>query len=271
MSTLLLPLVSTGNVSQLCVDLVLHSGSDEFTFVKELDSIWLHSFIGPLDFVEGSSKPLYHDCKGSKKQFTTPLELFYNKRLDLYVIQQRSPVISGYENQFFKEVIIPLIKSYGIESVIVLDSAGALDPSVPFSNANYQHQYATAKCQLESLDNITLQFQTRLSIQDDEHSIVNQVFHFDTASFQQNFSADQPVFKLFHHVLYQSDLNLKSITYLSKVVHEGDNSWDAFQICEKLSELIQNLIQGRLTAPVSWKGVYGARPIASGFDQGIYS
>ncbi|CDO95992.1 unnamed protein product [Kluyveromyces dobzhanskii CBS 2104] len=271
MSSILIPLVSTGNVSQLCVDLVLHSGSEEFQFVKELDSTWLHSFLGPLDFVEGTSKPLYHESKVSGKQFTTPLELFYSKRLNLYVLQQRSPVIAGYENQFFKEVIVPLIKAYEIESVIVLDSAGALDPSVPFSSTNYQNQFATAKCQLQSLDNISLQFQDMLSIQDDKHSVVNKVFKFDSASFQESFSADQSVFKLFHHLLCQSDRNLKSITYLSKIVHEGDNSWDAFQVCERLSLMIENLIQGQLTAPVSWKGVYGARPIASGFDQGIYS
>ncbi|KAG0675250.1 hypothetical protein C6P41_003686 [Kluyveromyces marxianus] len=274
MSTLLIPLVSTGNVSQLCVDLVLHSNSEEFQFVKELDSIWLHSFLGPLDFVDGSSKPLYHECKNSGKRFTTPIELFYNKRLDLYVLQQRSPIISGYENQFFKEVIIPLVDELNIASIVVLDSAGALDPSVPFSGINYQNLFATARCQLESLDSIALQLQTRLSIQDDEQSLVNKIFHFDAASFQHSFSVDQPVFKLFHHLLHNqsgSSRSLKNVTYLSKIVHEGDNSWDAFQTCEKLAELIPNLVNGQLTTPVSWKGVYGARPIALGFEKGLYS
>ena len=205
------------------------------------------------------------------RQYTTPLELFFNKSASLYVIQQRSPIINGYENQFFKDVIIPLIQELQIASVIVLDSAGALDCTIPISNSHYQSQFAEATCQIEPIEEMTRQFQTHLQLENQSQSHVNKSFKFNEDSFQESFSVDQPVYKLLYHLLYHSRLPLKSIKYLSKIVHEGDNSWDALQVCGKLGELLPSLNTTQLVSPISWKGVYGARPIASGFDQGIYS
>ena len=122
--TLIVPLVSTGNVPQLALDLLLHSLSSEFDFVKSLDSTFVHPFVGPLDYVLDQQVPVLFSKTAPQKIYSTALELYYNESKDLYVLQQRTPVIQGYLNNLIKETILPLIDEFKIEDVVILDSFG---------------------------------------------------------------------------------------------------------------------------------------------------
>lgn len=270
MPSLIVPLVSAGNVAQLCLDVILHSFGDEFQFVKDIDCTMLHPFLGPLDYVSGSSMSIYESCKDNKK-YTTPLELFRHRNGELYVLQQRSPIIEGYENQFFRKIVIKIIEEYKIDSILILDSAGVFDSSVPISSSHYQTPFTLAECQIGSIDQLTSQLESGLHLNEQESSMISKCFSFGPESFQQSFSIYQQAYKLFFHLLHQPNFCLKKINYVSKLVQEGDNSWDALQLCDYLGEIIPSLKPNKLTTPVSWNGVYGARPPALGFEEGIYS
>ncbi|SCW00789.1 LAFE_0C12024g1_1 [Lachancea fermentati] len=271
MSGLLIPLVSTGNVPQLSTDLILHSLSPDFQYVCELENLYLFPFVGPLDYVEGREPELY---KANKyKKYTTPIELFYNEKLQLYVIQQRVPVFQGYENNFCKELLVPLVKKLGVEAVFVLDSIDALEETIS-NYSNRLNRFSLGICDLSKIDNIATEFQQTLQLEESEaHSVNKTLFDFTEDSFQLGISTDQFVFKLCYHLLHASPPlpNLKRIKYMNVFVQEGDNSEDAVFASKHLRRLVDNFpAVDNFVVPVSWKGVYGVRDVPSCFEEGLY-
>lgn len=274
--TLILPLVSTGNVPQLTVDLLLHSLSSEFDFVKSVDSTHLHPFVGPLDYVLDQPQPVLFSKTAPAKRYSTALELFYNQSKDIYVLQQRTPVIQGYLNNYVKDVVIPLIEEYRIEEVVVLDSFGALDQDVveatTLSSRTSSNFISDGICEVGSVTDVIRNFQQSLNLnQSPAESLPCSLFTFTAQSVQQEIATKQQVFNFAYHVLNASLPALKRIKYCSAFVHEGDNSEDAHLLCDHLPDIVDSL--GKIlnhTPPVSWKGVYGSRPIPTSFDEGIY-
>ncbi|CCK68471.1 Add66p KNAG_0B00220 [Huiozyma naganishii CBS 8797] len=292
--TLVLPLISTGNVPQLATDLILHSLSADFSFVQDLDSTYLHPFVGPLDYTiddlqgNGSLGPdtpqLYRDHLATKK-FSSALELFANKDKTVYIVQQRTPIVQGYINSFTMEVIIPLIQELQATNVTVLDSYGTLDDIAAPRGAVAELGAATGGnfsnlsigvCQVKSIADMIENFQTVLNLQLDPDSAVhytNSLFTFSSNSPLQEISTSQQVFKMAYHILNcPSMTTLKEIKYASLFVHEGDNSVDAMLLCEHLPQLIDAPVLKieKFKTPVSWKGVYGLNSVPSTMDEGIY-
>mmetsp|Transcript_4253 Transcript_4253/g.15305 ORF Transcript_4253/g.15305 Transcript_4253/m.15305 type:complete len:266 (+) Transcript_4253:277-1074(+) len=110
--TLVLPLVSVGNVGQLAVEMLL-TGSAELSTRQ----------VGALE------SDLVLPCSGSTPQgrLILPLEVYQsgdrgNKSLSL--IQQRSPVAAGMHEQFASE-LAPLLKSATFREVVVVGSLDA--------------------------------------------------------------------------------------------------------------------------------------------------
>lgn len=274
-ATLVIPLVSTGNVPQLTVDLILHSLSSEFDFVKSLDSTYLHPFVGPLDYVFDQSEPVLFSESSPQKVYSTALELFYNKARRLYVLQQRTPIIQGYSNNFVKEVISPLIAEYQVDEVVILDSFGALDEdvvaaSIPCRTNN--DYFSDGICEVRSIGDMIREFEQSMHL-NSESSLraASSLFTFTPESVQQEISIKQQVFKFVYHLLNSPLVSLKHIKYCSAFVHEGDNSEDAHLLCDHLPLIIQTFDKiKKHTPPVSWKGVYGSRPIPSSFEEGLY-
>ncbi|GAV55453.1 hypothetical protein ZYGR_0AV00840 [Zygosaccharomyces rouxii] len=275
--TLLVPLVSTGNVPQLTTDLVLHSLSEEFQFVKDLDSTYLHPFVGPLDYVFGQEEPVLFNKSNVNKSHSTALELFYNESKSLYVIQQRTPVIQGYLNNFVKEVICPLVKEFNITDVVILDSFGALDDEV-VANTSRTYKtnsfYSDAICQVGSVGEVVREMESGLHLNpssEQQSNVISTLFQFTNESVQQEVSTRQQAFKFAYHLLNSQASELQRIKYCSAFVHEGDNSYDAHLLCDHLPNVIDGFAKINVhTPPISWKGVYGTRPIPTSFDEGIY-
>lgn len=274
--TLVVPLISTGNVPQLTVDLLLHSLSSEFDFVKSLDSTFVHAFVGPLDYVLEQAGPVLFERTAPKKTYSTALELFYNQSRDLYVLQQRTPIIPGYLNNFVKETILPLIDEYEIEETVILDSFGPLDndvleaTTVPAKRGTSLISNGT--CEVGSVTDVMRNFEQTLNLnQGTDLHFPSSLFTFTPESLQQEISSKQQVFHFAYHLLNGSSAHLKRITYCSAFVHEGDNSEDAHLLCDHLPTIINSLEKIlKHTPPVSWKGVYGTRPVPVAFDEGIY-
>lgn len=270
MSSLIIPLVSAGNVAQLTTDLILHSLADEFDYVCDLDSTYLHPFVGPLDYVSGVSASLYD--KSPQKKHSTPLELYHNPKKQLYVLQQRTPIIQGYENNFCHEVLVPLVQKLSVEKVLILDSISIFDSLITL-NPGHSGRFSIGTCELSSISDVTREFQQRLQLDTDSSVSLNKtLFKFTDSSIQDGISAEQLVFKLCYHLLHISaPSKLREIKYFSIFVHEGDNSQDALLVCEQLPVILPGLGKiVRYATPVSWKGVYGMRPIPSSFEDGLY-
>ncbi|SCU86020.1 LAME_0D04148g1_1 [Lachancea meyersii CBS 8951] len=271
MSTLLLPLVSTGNVPQLVTDLILHSLSSEFEFVRELDSQYLFPFTGPLDYVKGSQASLYETAEG--KTLTTPLELFYSSALNLYVVQQRSPLLQNYENNFCKEALVPLIEELQIEQLIIFDATDDIEESVAVSRLN-RTPYSLGICEISQIDDIAAEFEQKLQMKDVlPRPTNNTLFKFTETSFQSGISAEQFTYKLCYHLLQSSKFTscLKGIRYFNTYVQEGDNSEDAAAACDQLPLFVEGFPKiTQYHTPVSWEGVYGVRNAPSSFEEGLY-
>lgn len=101
-----LPTVSTGNVPQLALDLLIYTYG--FKLVKSLDDEHLYPFAGPLD---GLTLPV-------EQGLTTACQLFQLN--DIELIQIRSPPLPGQKSKF-----IDAIKSQLKGKVLVAGSANA--------------------------------------------------------------------------------------------------------------------------------------------------
>ncbi|SCV02169.1 LANO_0F15698g1_1 [Lachancea nothofagi CBS 11611] len=270
MDSLLLPLVSTGNVPQLATDLILHSLSSEFQFVRELDSLYLFPFAGPLDYVKGSETSLYEK---TGQTFTTPLELFYSSKSKLYIIQQRSPILQPFENTFCKEVIAPLLEELQIGQLLVLDATDNIDESI-ISRQLRKSAYSIGTCDLSQITDIASEFEEKLQINDQTSQSVNKtLFKFSDTSFQSGVCTAQFVYKLCYHLLHTPKASslLKEISYLNTFVQEGDNSEDAIAACNQLPQILSSFPRiSHYKTPVSWEGVYGVREAPSSFEDGLY-
>ncbi|CAL9732516.1 proteasome assembly chaperone 2 [Monosporozyma unispora] len=287
--TLVLPLVSTGNVPQLTVDLILHSFNDDFHFIEDLDSKYLHPFVGPLDHTLTStiSEPqsqLYSNA--STKKYSSALELFTNQDQSIYIIQQRTPIIQGYLNNFIQEVIIPLITNYKISTVSILDSYGAFDNNIITSlnktDNNNISNISIGNCDVNSINNIVENFDQSLNLKYDSNSTLHyttQFFQFNKTSPIQEISTNQSIFKITYHLLNNINIantsSLNEINYFNVLVHEGDNSLDAKYIIKRclpqiLNEKYSILEDSQFKIPISWKGVYGMGEVPSSIEEGIY-
>ncbi|CAM9430946.1 unnamed protein product [Chrysoparadoxa australica] len=116
--TLLLPIISTGNVGQLCVDLLLASAYSSGKPIKKLgylDTPLLLPAVG------------YEVYPGQAPRLSTNLELFLIGS-NIAVLQQRSPAAEGKEEEFCKQ-LMAWAKDAGIKEVVGLvgadDSAAA--------------------------------------------------------------------------------------------------------------------------------------------------
>ena len=296
--TLILPLISTGNIPQLATDLILHSLADEFRFVRSIDSIYLHPFIGPLDHTIDQDIPVLYSDVLPAKSYSTALELFYNESRNLFVLQQRTPVINGYLNNFILETLIPLLKELKIVNLTVLGSFGVLETEAvslrrkhaensSFINSQQQQQdpfYSLGICKLQAITDLTENFDKVLNLETDPDTsrrYTSSIFKFTDSSLIQEISTEDQIFKLMYHILNSttgSELglhDLDTVKYCCTFVHEGDNSYDAKVFCTHFSDFA-NCEDGSLyriqdmKSPVSWKGAYGFSEVPTTLNEGLY-
>ena len=298
--TLILPLISTGNIPQLATDLILHSLADEFRFVKSIDSIYLHPFIGPLDHTIDQDIPVLYTDVLPTKSYSTALELFYNESRNLFVLQQRTPVINGYLNNFILETLIPLLRELKIVNLTVLGSFGFLETETIslrrkhaenslFINSQQQQQqqdpfYSLGICKVQAITDLTDSFDKVLNLETDPDTsrrYTSSIFKFTDSSLIQEISTEDQIFKLMYHILNSTTVlgsglhNLDTVKYCCTFVHEGDNSYDAKLFCTHFGDFA-NCRDGSLhrvqdmKSPVSWKGAYGFSEVPTTLEEGMY-
>ncbi|KAF8200712.1 PAC2 family-domain-containing protein [Pholiota molesta] len=101
--TIIIPVVSTANVGQLAVDLIIASLSLERIAVLEPEYC----------------VPVIGAREDGQKGITTPLELYGHRDLDFVVIQQRSPILKAKKQEYIN-VLFNFITASKFSAVIFL-------------------------------------------------------------------------------------------------------------------------------------------------------
>lgn len=231
-SRLVIPSVSTGNVPQLAVDLLIHNL--DLKLVATLDSLFLYPFASPVDYV--NEKP----ADGS---VSTALELYYNEELNLSVIQQRSPILSDY-TQNFLDYLVAIVKEFEIAKVVLLDS----------------NDFALKE---------DINFEKPLELYSNE---LTERFKSLKVSNTNDLDKVKDSFTTFANTLVSEINKIKDVTLqaLLMFVYEGDNFFDAQVVAKEVVDLLEIQQPKQLVKPKSWEGVYGDRPIPKSLEEGLF-
>lgn len=234
-SKLVVPAISIGNVPQLSVDLLIHNLN--LKLVARLDSLFLYPFAAPVDYVQGREETR------SKDSISTGLELYYNEELKLAVIQQRSPIIPEY-SQNFLDYLLGVIQELSFGRVLVLDS----------------NDYALKG---------DLDFERPLELYSNE---LEERFKSLKVSKTNDLGKVKDSFTTFTNALVEELNKLKNVTLQALLiyVYEGDNFYDAQVVAKEAFDLLEIEQPKELVKPKSWEGAYGDRPIPTHFEEGLF-
>lgn len=235
-STLIIPSVAIGNVSQLAIDLFIHTFS--FEKIGNLSDIYMYPFAAPSDY-----RP-----EAASEGISTPIEVYYNSDFNLVLIQQRSPIIPGFTAKFVENVIIPFIELSKVKKLILLDSsdAGMVTELKPGLVRLYTNEDLLDK----SFESLKLT----------KHAI---------PLYQEPYGHSLFILKLTDS-LRGRDLKTIEIKVLVSYVYEGDNFEDGEVLANELIKLGDLSQPSNWTRPVSWLGVYGDMPVPSAMEEGLY-
>ncbi|QPG74594.1 hypothetical protein FOA43_001925 [Brettanomyces nanus] len=277
-STLILPVVSIGNIPQLALDILVYNLPDVH-LVGRLDSTWLYPLVGPADYIEG--KP-----KSSETNVSTPLEVYYCQKYNVTLLQQRTPILPGSTQHFFIELIKPFIELCEFRRVIVLQSNDQGLRQDKYSNKRLQLWTNDLAKNLEISLNMESKESQMVSVNDcDEISPVGD-FLFKKLEAEQEEQANKSIemgrstsnlFRLIDsaRTMELSEAKVKKTEkreciVLSAFAYEGDNTQDAKLMYESLIKMM-GIEMGQITTPKSWKGVYGKEEVPTGLEYGLYA
>ncbi|PVU90685.1 hypothetical protein BB561_004775 [Smittium simulii] len=109
-STLIIPVVSIGNVPQLAADLII--ATEKMQRVGTIDSCYVYSF---------SSEPAYEHCSNYP---TAPIEVYQNIEGSYTIIQFRSPCLKN-QKKFLAAQLIDFYKEHCFKDLVFLASSNA--------------------------------------------------------------------------------------------------------------------------------------------------
>lgn len=230
---LILPSVSIGNIPQLSADLLLHTL--EFEKVATLQDKYLYSFVSPVDHPIGKPQPY---------GVSYALEVFFSSKTGLTLLQQRSPIIPGFEKRHFEEVVKPFVSTIDPVHVLVLD----------LTDAGLLEQVAAGTIKISTNEDLLSHaFQSLRISKNAAQPILDS--HYDHST-----QGKEAIAQL------QSSRNL---VVLESFVYEGDNFGDSRLLADKVAEIL-NLGIKEWIKPASWLGVYGDKPVALAMEEGLF-
>ncbi|KAJ7268775.1 proteasome assembly chaperone 2 [Mycena haematopus] len=242
--TLVVPVVSTANVSQLAADLLIASLS--LGRIGIFDSAFLVPVVGSCEDGVGVS---------------TPLELYGKVGLDVVVVQQRSPVLKSQKQEFIK-TLLEFIQTSGVTSALFLsgvDLSNRTDSQM--LTPTYQIRPSTAtpltSTPLARLAELPI---PQYSSPVPQYPLQNSYESEADVPFIPGGSLTRRILQ----TLSKSSLSVPTAALLQFVL-EGDNRADAAMLASAVVAVFGLSISG-LKEPPSWKqGLFGAPP-----DQTLY-
>ncbi|KAJ7859695.1 PAC2 family-domain-containing protein [Mycena leptocephala] len=222
--TLIVPVVSTANVSQLAADLLIASLSLER--IGFFDSSFLVPVVG--------------SCEDGASGVSTPLELYGKAGLDIVVVQQRSPALKSQKQEFIK-TLLEFIQTSGVASALFLSG-------VDLSNRT-DSQMLTPTYQIRPTNAVPLS-STPLAL-----PLQNAAESEPDVPFIPGGSLTRRILQ----TLSKSPSSVPTAAILQFVL-EGDNRADAALLASVVVAVL-GLSIGGFKEPRSWKqGLFGAPP-----------
>jgi len=222
-STLVLPIVSVGNVAQLASDLIIASLS--LSRVDILDPSCLIPVAGPRE--------------DGKRGVTTPIEVYGNAGGKLFVIQQRSPAVSAMKDRFTSQ-LGAFIKAAGFANVLLLTGVDVMARQDRHMSSPLYHFAATAR---------STPFEDRLTL--------------TTPAYLKSPTPTLPpvpgsgLARRLLDVLNKEDLEGTAVGVLLQFVMEGDNRGDAKFLAEFATK-VADVAVTEWKEPPSWRiGLFG--------------
>ncbi|CAG7846171.1 Proteasome assembly chaperone 2 {ECO:0000256/PIRNR:PIRNR010044} [Serendipita indica DSM 11827] len=238
--TLILPSISKGNVPQLACDLLIASLG--LQHVGSLDPKYLVPVVGGRERGE--------------RGISTPLELFSSNDSPVAIVQQRSPVLKAYKEEFVKE-LVDWIQKFSFKSVVVL---AGMDTT---NRSDAQMQSPSYYLIPPSTSSLPDQLSERLSILPayEAPPVPLYLQKPDSNSAQPKEDGGVPVIPgggLARRILSSlSTANIPTLAILQFVM-EGDNRGDAGMMVAVLNRVLDLDLQA-IKEPGSWKnGLFGS-------------
>lgn len=270
---LIIPTVSVGNIPQLTVDLVIENDSN-YSLVED-DKIIAADLL----------KFTYPFAGSSNNKTVKSIEIFENKVNHTYILQQRSPIIKGFEVNFYTLLVEKIRKFLGpLSDVIVLDSLSGSDAYIDLvKSPNVDNLYELIDGQRIAVGELksnvdTKFFENAKSAIDKEISVLaekeklshkyedvdfeftedlpkasDKIILFAPGSFQSKVFVDSLLLQI-----VSTFINITSnIIYFNMLSYEGDNSFDAVIFLKSLTTHKLVAPSSNLKFPHTWESVYG--------------
>ncbi|KAF8160843.1 PAC2 family-domain-containing protein [Crassisporium funariophilum] len=234
--TILIPVVSTANVGQLAVDLIIASFS--LTRVAILNPTYCVPVVGARE--------------DGQKGITTPLELYSRSNLDFVVVQQRSPVLKSRKQDFIDALLdfVKLSKFAAVLFVSGVDLSNRTDGQMmtPTYQLHPPNGPSLAATPLRNLSSLPIPVYTSPVQQQPQNSAESLHVPFI------------PGGGLTRRILESlpSEWSIATACLLQFVL-EGDNRADAMMLANVITKVInQDTTQIQWTQPSSWRdGLFG--------------
>lgn len=241
--TLVVPTITTGNIPQLTVDLMLYTYN--FVRMAKLDSTYLYPFSGPID---SGNDEKYSDLDSLRafNGISTSIEAYRCDELKIVLIQQRSPIIATYTRPFVETVVVPFAKQF--KRTVVLSSS---DFSIHTDYAATNIHSGVGNCKFEWFEGDELLPISKLSL----------------VETREKYSYDSIYANLLIELLLGSSTELN---LLLAFVYEGDNFNDAEESAHFLIHQLGLPQKDCLIRPNSWKGVYGDKSVPVSMEEGLF-
>ena len=284
---LIIPTISVGNIPQLTADLILANDSN-YIILKD-DNI-----IDP-DLL----KFTYPFVSSDENKFIRSLEIYENKVNNSYLLQQRSPIIKGFEINFYS-LLVKRIKQTlpQINEIIIIDSLSGSGPYIDLiKSEKVSNLYELINDQRISVGHLNPKIDAkafesfRVALDNEIKSLAEKekiehkyddinfefkevlpktdqnVIQFDGSSFQNKIFVDSLLTKLVSTFV---DLTT-NINYFNMVSYEGDNSLDAVIFIKFLTSLKIVKPTENIKIPKSWESVYGFKHLKESIDESFYT
>ncbi|KAJ7902051.1 proteasome assembly chaperone 2 [Mycena olivaceomarginata] len=249
--TLIVPVVSTANVSQLAADLLIASLS--LARIGIFDSTCLVPVVGASEDGVGVS---------------TPLELYGKAGLDIVVVQQRSPALKSQKQEFIR-TLLEFIETSGVASALFLsgvDLSNRTDSQMLYE-AVIQNTDVSNPPTAGSLSSTPLARLAQLPIPEYSSPVPQHPLQ-DTDEAKVDggvpFIPGGSLTRRILQTLSKSPSSVPTAAVLQFVL-EGDNRADAAMLASAVIAVFGLSVSG-FKEPRSWKqGLFGAPP-----DQTLY-
>ncbi|KAK7205251.1 proteasome assembly chaperone 2 [Myxozyma melibiosi] len=248
-TVLIIPTVSSANVPQLSVDLLVHTLKVPFHSLLDHGGL-LYPFAGPAERPEGS--PLLG--------ISSSLEVYHNSSITCIV--QRSPTLPGSRSLFVSEVLMKFISQNQFARIVILSSADASrreDPDI-------------SKVFRISLSDPLLTGSIKTTVSDLSGKIAK--LSVDSQSEPPTRNDYQlpkriPGSGIAIPFLKEAMRNKLLVDAIIIYAYDGDNIPDASRLAELALDVLEMPRPIDWVHPQSWAGVYG-KEVQVGLEHGIY-